>query len=119
MKLMIVEENPGLRRLLHTLLEPSSAEISECTEGSAAVSLSALEAPDWIVLDLNLARANGLQVLRGMHVACPQARIVLLADEAGSALRLQAEQAGAAQLVLKDNLLVLPAVVAGQVELKP
>ena len=107
MKLLLVEENAGLRRLLRTLLAQSGTEICECAEGTQAVSLSVVEAPDWIVLDFNLARADGLQVLQQLHTVCPQARLVLLADEASARLRTQARAAGATQLLLKENLLEL------------
>ena len=113
MKLMLIEENAGLRRLLHTLLAPSGAQICECVEGTEAASLSALEAPDWIVLDLNLAHADGWQVLAQLHTTCPQARVVLLADEMNARLRRQVRAAGATQLVLKENLLDLPPLLSG------
>src|SRR5260221_486394 len=42
MKLLIVEENPGLRRLLRTLLNHSGATLFECTEGAEALILCLL-----------------------------------------------------------------------------
>ena len=73
MKLLIVEENLGLRRLLRVLLSTGGGEIYECVEGTEAVSLCALERPGWVVLDLNLARADGLSITRQLRRTCPQA----------------------------------------------
>ena len=108
MKLMLVEENKSLRRLLRAVLSNSDAEICECVEGTEAVSLSALERPDWIVLDVNLARADGLQVLAKLHTTNPPAQVILITDEESPPLRARALAAGATQLLHKESLLALP-----------
>jgi CheY-like chemotaxis protein len=112
MKLLIVEENPGLRRLLLALLSESGNEIRVCAEGTEALSLCALEQPDW-VLDLNLARADGLSLTRQMRSLCPQTRVVLVADEDDVRLRERADQAGASQVISKERLTELPALLRG------
>ncbi|MGH9838283.1 MAG: response regulator [Blastocatellia bacterium] len=111
MKVLIVEENPGLRRLLRSLLAANGDEIRECEEGAEAVSFCALEQPDWVVLDLNLARADALSVTRQMRAACPQVRVLLVADEDDARLRSSAAQAGATRLVGKENLLEIAALL--------
>jgi CheY-like chemotaxis protein len=108
MKLLIVEENPGLRRLLLALLSERGDELRVCAEGTEALSLCALEQPDWVVLDLNLARADGLSLTRQMRSLCPQTRVLLVADEDDARLRERATQAGAAHLITKDWLIKLP-----------
>jgi len=111
MKILIVEENPGLRRLLRSLLEAGGDEICECADGAEAANLCALEQPDWVVLDLNLARADGLSVARQMRAACPQARVLLVADEDDARLRSSAALAGVARFVGKENLLEIAALL--------
>jgi two-component system OmpR family response regulator len=108
MKLLIVEENPGLRRLLLALLGESGDEIRECAEGTETLSLCALESPDWVVLDLNLARADGLSLTQQIRCLCPQTRVVLVADEDDARLRDHATQAGATKFIAKDRLTELP-----------
>jgi len=108
MKLLIVEENPGLRRLLLSLLSERGDEIRACAEGTEALSLCALEQPDWVVLDLNLARADGLSLTRQMRSLCSQTRVLLVTDEDDARLRELATQAGAAHLITKDWLIKLP-----------
>jgi sigma-B regulation protein RsbU (phosphoserine phosphatase) len=104
MKLLIVEENPGLHRLLLALLSESGHEIRACSEGTEALGLCALEQPDWVVLDLNLARADALSLTRQMSDLCPQTRVLLVADEDDVRLRERAEQAGASQVIAKERL---------------
>ena len=108
MKLLIVEENPGLRRLLLALLSDKGDEIHECAEGTEALSLCVLEQPDWVVMDLNLARADALNLTRQMRGICPQTRVLLVADEDDFRLRERATQAGAAHVIAEDRLVELP-----------
>jgi two-component system response regulator EvgA len=111
MKLLIVEENPGLRRLLVALLSESDNEIRECGEATEALSLCALELPDWVVLDLNLARVDGLSLTRQIRSLCPQTGVLLVVDEDDERLRERALQAGAAHFINKDQLIELPQVL--------
>ena len=108
MKLLIVEENPGLRRMLLSLLSERGDEIRTCAEGNEALSLCAREQPDWVVLDLNGERADGLSLTRQMRSLCSQTRVLLVTDEDGARLRKLATQAGAAHLITKDWLIKLP-----------
>jgi two-component system response regulator TctD len=116
MKLLIVEENPGLRRLLLALLSERGDEIRVCVEGTEALSLCALEQPDWVVLDLNLARADGLSLTRQVRNTCPQTRVLLVADEDDARLRERATQSGAAHVMNKDRLIRLPQLLRAENE---
>jgi DNA-binding response OmpR family regulator len=104
MRLLIVEENAGLLRLLRTLLSKRGDEISECVEGKQALHLCAREQPDWVVLDMNLAGTDGLSLTRQIRSAWPQIRVLLLVDEEDIRLRDRAVQAGAADLIAKERL---------------
>jgi CheY-like chemotaxis protein len=112
MKLLIIEENPGLRRLLRALLSGKGDEIRECAEGTEALSLCLLEQPDWVVLDLNLARADGLSLTRQILSACPRTGVMLVADEDDARLRERAAQAGAAHFITKERLIELPLLLS-------
>ena len=101
-------ENPGLRRLLLSLLNESGDDIRECADGTEALSLCALELPDWVVLDLNLARTDALSLTRQMRGSCPRTSVLLVLDEDDARLRDRATQAGAACVVNKEKLIEIP-----------
>ncbi len=112
MKLLIVEENPGLRKLLHALLDGKGNQICECVVGAQALSLCLLEQPDWVVLDLNLAHVDGLNLTRQIRSACPQTSVLLVADEDDARLLDRATQAGAAHFITKERLIELPLLLS-------
>ena len=107
MKLLIVEDNPAVRRVLKTVVAPLADDIRECADGDEAVAIYRAETPDFVLMDINLGATNGIAATRRIKAFDPQARIIIVTsyDEADS--REEARQAGACGYVLKDNLLDL------------
>ena len=105
MNLLIIEENAAMCRLIRALVEGLPLSITECRHGSQALAVCAQVQPDWILLDLNLARADALAAAQRIRATSPQARVVLLAEEDSTRLQEAALQAGACGYLLKDNLI--------------
>ena len=61
-KILIVDDEADLRLLLKSILE-SDYTVAEAENGAALKKLFTAEAPDVILLDLNLPDANGLDLL--------------------------------------------------------
>jgi DNA-binding NarL/FixJ family response regulator len=104
MKLMIVEENAAMRRLIRSLVEEMPFSVSECHDGAQAVTACAAAQPDWVLLDINLAETDAIETARQISAACPRAKIVVVTDDDDARLRAVARQAGAFAYVLKENL---------------
>ncbi|MRR50228.1 MAG: response regulator [Rhodocyclaceae bacterium] len=68
---------------------------------AAALSAVAEEAPERVVLDLNLAGASGLDLIGPLLVANPACRIVVLTGYASIATAVDAIKLGAAQYLAK------------------
>jgi two-component system NarL family response regulator len=107
MKLLMVEDNPAVRRLLQSLLAPLAETIEECADGGEAVARYAALQPDWVLMDLELPTLDGLSATRQIRARFPTARIVLVTQYSSPALRAAAAQAGVRAYVTKDNLLAL------------
>ena len=107
MKVLIVEENEAMCRLIRSLIEELPYAVSECRDGAQAIAACVAQQPDWVLLGLNLSQPGGLAAARQIRLACPQAKVVVVSDDHQARLRAAAEQAGACGYLLKENLLEL------------
>jgi len=103
MKILVVDDHAvvreGVRRLLAAM---GGTEIEEAGTAEEAAVLARRSAPDVIVLDINLAGTNGLDLLRALKADAPAARIVMFTMHAEPSYAMRALKAGAAGYVSKS-----------------
>jgi two-component system phosphate regulon response regulator PhoB len=63
-KLMIADDEPGVRSLVRMTLESDSYEILEASDGDEALMLALEHRPELILLDVTMPGLSGLQVCR-------------------------------------------------------
>lgn len=63
-KILIVEDEPDIRELLHFNLEKAGYQTFQAEDGDQAILLAKKNSPDLILLDLLLPGLNGLEVCR-------------------------------------------------------
>jgi CheY-like chemotaxis protein len=63
-KLLIADDEPGIRRLVRVTLESDSYEIVEAADGEEALALARQHLPDLILLDVMMPKRSGLDVCR-------------------------------------------------------
>jgi DNA-binding NarL/FixJ family response regulator len=107
LKLLIVDDNATVRRLIRNIVLPFVGEISECADGSDAPSAYRIQRPDVVLMDIRMKEVDGIEATKQIKAADPEARIVIVTDYDDDALRHAAMRAGACGYVLKDNLLDL------------
>src|SRR5581483_8320699 len=110
--ILIVEDNPQMRRTLKALLGDAATTCYECGDGRAALAAYQQYQPDWVLMDLKLTGTDGLLVTAALCAADPAARIVIVTNYDDPALREAARRAGACGFVPKENLLELRALVS-------
>jgi two-component system, NarL family, nitrate/nitrite response regulator NarL len=88
---MLIEQEPGLR------------VVGEASDLSAAVSLAASAAPDIILLDIDMAGQNGLDILPDLLVGAPQARVLVLTGVRDLDTHRDAMRRGASGVLVKDR----------------
>ncbi|MEN3332578.1 MAG: hypothetical protein V7641_1943 [Blastocatellia bacterium] len=108
MKVLIVEDNDRVRQMIRVFLRGLAGEMVECADGSEALSVYRQHRPDWVLMDIKMARVDGLTATREIKAAFPKAKIVIVTNFDDEAMREAAREAGAVGLVAKDNLLDLP-----------
>jgi DNA-binding NarL/FixJ family response regulator len=89
----------GLRGMLET---DGMTVVGEATSGDEAVELVRLQAPDVVVLDLNMPPTSGIEATRRIVAASPKIPVVVLTVSADSTDVLDALAAGACSYLLKD-----------------
>ncbi len=104
MKLLIVENNPSVRRILKTVVASLADEILECADGDESVKIYRAEKPDFVLMDVNLGETNGIVATRQIRAFDFCAKIIIVTSYDETDLRQAATEAGAIGFVLKDNL---------------
>ncbi len=66
-RVLLVEDEENLRRLLRDVLERSGFSVSEAADGIEALEMIDRSAPDIVVLDLDLPKLDGYGVLRRLR----------------------------------------------------
>lgn len=114
MNLLIVEDNEQLRRVIRSVVADLAAPIYECGDGDEALQAYAahqLTASDWVLMDIAMARMDGIAATRQLKAAFPDANICIVTNYDDAELRATAQQAGAAGYVLKDDLFAVRQVI--------
>jgi len=62
-KVLVVEDDPHLRRLFRVLFEQAGLEVFEAEDGVSGIEAALKEPPDCIVSDSMMPRMNGLEML--------------------------------------------------------
>jgi DNA-binding NarL/FixJ family response regulator len=91
----------GLRKLLGA--ESDFEVVAECSGGPEILALIETAQPDLLLLDLHMPGVAGLDVLRELHEAAHQARILVLTASENEDELAQAMKLGASGIVLKTS----------------
>jgi DNA-binding NarL/FixJ family response regulator len=112
----------GIRSLLQRLHDVQV--VAEASDGAEALHMVATERPDIVLMDIGMARLNGLEATEQIAQAFPDVRVIILSMHDNQEYVLQALRAGAAGYLLKDSAkaeleLAVRAVARGETYLSP
>lgn len=107
----------GLRGILES--EGSCRIIAEASDGLSAAQLVDKHKPQILVLDLNMPRLHGIEVLRQTRVSSPNTRVIVLSMHSDEPYVIESLRAGAMAYILKGSesqeiLQALKEVLAGR-----
>jgi two-component system KDP operon response regulator KdpE len=99
--ILIVEDEPPIRRLLRTSLGPNGFHVIEAETGGQALDLAAREKPDVMLLDLGLPDMDGSEVIRRLRSAGSRLPIIVLSSRGDERGKVEALDLGADDFVTK------------------
>ncbi len=111
MRLLIVDDHAAMRRLLSRVVEDLFSVVEECDDGADALAAYERHRPDWVFMDIEMRRTDGLKATRDLVRAFPDARVLIVSKHDDEQLRAAARTAGARGYVLKENLIAVRALL--------
>ena len=99
-KILIVDDEPQIRRFLRASLSAHDYQVVEAEDGKSAVKSCTVELPDLVVLDLGLPDVDGLDVISQIR-EWSQVPIVVLSIRSDESDKVDALDRGANDFVTK------------------
>lgn len=113
-KILVVDDEPDIRRAFRRLFESSDLCVLEAGTPSEALTVIAQEQPDLVCLDIRLGSANGLQTLRKLRELNPRLLVLMMTAYGTTHTAIEAMKLGAYDYVLKPfDVPRLKEVIAG------
>lgn len=102
---IIADDHEIVRRGLRGILESEGAchVIAEASDGLSAAQLVEKFRPHVLILDLNMPRLHGIEVLRQARTSSPHTRVIVLSMHNDEPYVIEALRAGAMAYILKGS----------------
>ena len=105
LRVFLVEDSPMLRKRVEAMIAalPGAEIVGHAATAEAATSAILADPPEAVVLDIQLGRGSGFDVLRAVCERAPQVAVYVLTNFASEAYRAAAERLGARGFFDKSN----------------
>ena len=100
-KILIVDDDPGMRYSINRMLEGQGFLISSAKNGTEALKLFFAENPDLVIMDIKMPGQSGLDILRQIKEQDPKALIILMTAFGTTETAIEAMKFGAFDYILK------------------
>jgi DNA-binding NtrC family response regulator len=115
---LIVDDEPNMRKVLGALLENAGHATSRASSGEEALALVRSQDPDVVLTDLRMEGLDGMQLLERLRADFPEIPVVLLTAHGSIDVAVEAMKRGAFDFVEKpfdqSRVLEIVAKAAGQ-----
>lgn len=99
--LLVVDDEPAMRRVIKSSLSPIGYRIEEASSGESAIASVDLHSPDIVLLDINMPGIGGIEACRNIRERWPEIGIVMLSVLEREDDKLHAFEAGADDYITK------------------
>jgi CheY-like chemotaxis protein len=101
-KILVIDDEQGIRHLLDTLLRRKGYDVVLAESGRQGLELFRRERPDVIVLDLKMPEMDGLTVLREIKNLDPGKPVIILTGAGTAEAEQQVRALGVTEYVEKE-----------------
>ncbi|MBM0065821.1 response regulator [Alkalicoccobacillus gibsonii] len=77
-KLLVVDDQYGIRVLLNEILQKDGYAVYQAANGVQALSIVKEENPELILLDMKIPGMDGLEILRRIKVTHPDIKVIMM-----------------------------------------
>jgi two-component system nitrogen regulation response regulator NtrX len=109
-RILVVDDEEGIRKILQQVLTYEGHEVATAGGGGEALSVFTEQRPDLTLLDVKMARMDGLEVLDRIRETDPAAVVVMISGHGNIETAVEATRRGAFDFLEKpldtDRLLV-------------
>jgi len=93
-KLLIVDDNEGVRHLVARWLERAGFSVREAGDGMEAVEMIRRETPDIVLADIRMPNMDGIELARIVKSEHPQVKVILMTAYSSPQTIAQARREG-------------------------
>lgn len=77
-KVLIVDDQYGIRILLNEVLEKEGYEVFQAPNGPTALEIVRDKRPDLVLLDMKIPGMDGLEILRHIRLVEPDLKVIMM-----------------------------------------
>jgi two-component system response regulator DegU len=102
-KVVLADDHPLMRKNINALLKRDKdiAIVGTAVDGEDVIKLVQTQAPDVVVMDVNMPRVDGIEATKRIKALSPTVKVVILSMHSDDTLVTAALQNGAEAYVLK------------------
>lgn len=93
-KLLVVDDNEGVRHLVSRWLERAGFRVEEASDGAEAVEMVRKNPPDVILADIRMPKIDGIELARIVKSEFPGIKIILMTAYSSPQTIAQAKREG-------------------------
>ena len=109
--LLIVDDSAEMRRLIRQVAAQPNDVVIECADGDEVLQAYAANAPDWVLMDVEMKRVDGLTATSTLTRRHPEAKVVIVTKHTDDETRRAARESGALYFVGKDEIISLRTLI--------
>lgn len=100
-KVLIVDDDPAMRRALRVLLDGMDLQAIEADDGDRALQALRRERPGLVLLDIHMPKLDGMAVMDAILETCPGLGVIVVTGDGDEGHAQLAMEKGACDFILK------------------